>query len=207
MVLKSLRYQAMRTRQETIAEAHSKTFEWILQDNQRSQHLRVNFKEWLQSQNDVYWISERAGSGKSTLMKYLSNNSRTVEILQTWVGNGKLITASFYFRNAGSSMQKSQQGLLQSLLHKILSECRDLIPRVCPSRWQTEHPFASEYEPWSRMELFAALDMIKRNLSVTKYCFFVDGLDEFDGDQTEIITILKGLATSPNIKICLSSRF
>lgn len=56
------------------------------------------------------------------------------------------------------------------------------------------------------MELSAAFDVIKRDLSATKYCFFVDGLDEYDGDQTEIITILKGLATSPNIKICRSSR-
>lgn len=42
-----------------------------------------------------YWISRSAGSGKSTLMKYLSNNLKTVETLQTWVGSEKLIIASF----------------------------------------------------------------------------------------------------------------
>jgi hypothetical protein len=38
------------------------------------------------------------------------------------------------------------------------------------------------------------------------FCFFVDGLDEYDGNHIEIIHVLKRLATSPCIKICVSSR-
>lgn len=38
------------------------------------------------------------------------------------------------------------------------------------------------------------------------FCFFVDGLDEYDGNHIEIIHVLKRLATSPSIKICVSSR-
>lgn len=41
---------------------------------------------------------------------------------------------------------------------------------------------------------------------VTKYCFFVNKLNEFNEDQIKIIMILKDLVTSLNIKICLSSQ-
>ena len=39
-----------------------------------------------------------------------------------------------------------------------------------------------------------------------KLCFFVDGLDEYDGDPVEIVDILKGFAASSDIKVCLASR-
>jgi hypothetical protein len=39
-----------------------------------------------------------------------------------------------------------------------------------------------------------------------KYCFFVDGLNEYDGDDEEIIDLLQDLASSKNIKVCVSSR-
>jgi len=39
-----------------------------------------------------------------------------------------------------------------------------------------------------------------------KFCFFIDGLDEYDGDVEEIIDLLQNLSSSPSIKICLSSR-
>lgn len=39
-----------------------------------------------------------------------------------------------------------------------------------------------------------------------RFCFFVDGLDEYDGQEEDIILFIKQLAASPFIKICASSR-
>lgn len=38
------------------------------------------------------------------------------------------------------------------------------------------------------------------------FCFFIDSLDEFDGNYATIVHIIKDLAASPYIQICLSSR-
>jgi hypothetical protein len=39
-----------------------------------------------------------------------------------------------------------------------------------------------------------------------RFCFFIDGLDEFGGDHLEICETLLHLSKSPHIKMCLSSR-
>ncbi|KAH7385982.1 hypothetical protein BKA66DRAFT_608294 [Pyrenochaeta sp. MPI-SDFR-AT-0127] len=59
---------------------------------------------------------------------------------------------------------------------------------------------------WSRSRLQA----IFRQLSVldptqTKFCFFVDGLDEYNGDYDDLIGTLRSLI-NPNVKLCISSR-
>jgi hypothetical protein len=96
-------------------------------------------------------------------------------------------------------MQKSQTGLLQSLLYQVFLACPALILEIC----STHDP----KEPWGRKELFAALDAIsKQTLLQTKFCFFVDGLDEYEGNDEDIIRLLQDLAASPSIKICVSSR-
>jgi ABC-type thiamine transport system ATPase subunit len=53
----------MDNREERILEAHEKTFRWIFKDSP--------FKHWLESKtgSNLFWISGKAGSGKSTLMK------------------------------------------------------------------------------------------------------------------------------------------
>jgi hypothetical protein len=39
-----------------------------------------------------------------------------------------------------------------------------------------------------------------------KLCFFVDGLDEYDGDPETLIKLFTTISESPHIKICLPSR-
>jgi hypothetical protein len=111
----------------------------------------------------------------------------------------QLFTASFFFWNSGFPMQKSQAGLLQSLLYQVLRACPSLIMEVCPSK--------APGEPWKRRELFEALNKVsKQNILPAKFCFFVDGLDEYEGDNEDIIALLQDLAASLSVKICVSSR-
>ena len=205
-ILGGLHFWGMRMREAGITEAHARTFEWIFED-QPVLRPQVKFKEWLSHGSGIYWIAGKAGSGKSTLMKYLVSEPRTESLLQTWAGNEALVVAKFFFWNAGNVMQKSQEGLLRSLLHEVLSQCPQLMQSVCPSRWRNSELYDIHSEPWTIQELIGSFDLLLRipNLS-SKFCFFIDGLDEYQGDQFVLIQTVRRLATSSSIKICLSSR-
>jgi hypothetical protein len=213
-ILKSLCFKSMTVRHSKITEAYCKTFDWILNSSNlppTDPRSRIRFANWLRSSRGIYWISGKAGSGKSTLMKYIIDNQTTTSLLREWSESIPLTTASFFFWNAGTDMQKSQQGLLQSLLYEVLSKCPDLIPTICPSRWKSRNPtwssFRGSADLWQLSELIQAFNQLKSQAATnTKFCFFIDGLDEYEGDHCEIIDILNDMVTAPNIKICLSSR-
>ncbi|KAE8447855.1 hypothetical protein EG329_010084 [Mollisiaceae sp. DMI_Dod_QoI] len=205
-LLSSLYFKSIKVRQAAIKEAHVRTLEWIFDDDTECPHPHSSFLRWMQSGNGIFWITGKAGSGKSTLMKYLCSSEKTHGALQSWAGAGKLVMPSYFFWSAGNTMQKSQEGLLQSLLYQILKECEDLAPTICPARWAGGLK-SSFLEPWSYEELSEALDSLaKLGQLSTKFCFFVDGLDEYDGEHVEIIKTLKNFASSSSIKLCVSSR-
>jgi hypothetical protein len=136
-------------------------------------------------------------------MKYICNHSKTTDALSIWAGSKTLVTAKFFFWNAGTPMQKSLQGLLQSLLYEVLQDLPSLISTVCAERWKTVIPV----RPWDIDELSEALHGTLR-LTQHRACFsvFVDGLDEYEGDIHEFLRVLNGFMRYPNIKFCLSSR-
>jgi len=96
-------------------------------------------------------------------------------------------------------MQKSQLGLFQSLLYQILKSLPRLIDVVCPSRL--------EHEEWDVRDLKAIFARIatQKDLEV-KFCFFIDGLDEYNGTEEDVVDALKFLSISKDIKICASTR-
>ena len=60
---------------------------------------------------------------------------------------------------------------------------------------------------WSNEELSKAFKRLsEQELLPIKICIFVDGLDEYHGEHQDIISIFQDAGTSPNIKLCLSSR-
>ena len=209
-VLDSLSDMGMTARYEKIADAHAQTFEWIFQDYTRNtgSHSRNTFIEWLTHGTGIFWVTGKPGSGKSTLMKFLSHHRLTSEILTHWSGTKKLIIGSFYFWYAGTEFQKSQEGLLRSLLCEIFRQCPELMQIVLPQYWDSASPLSgSSHITWNRSELIAAFDRLALYPNLTcVFCFFIDGLDEFDGDHNEIVVLIQGFAKSENIKWCLSSR-
>lgn len=205
-ILESLRYQRMEARQEKIINAHAQTFEWIFKSSS-GPLSKDNFVEWLTNGNDIFWITGKAGSDKSTLMKFPSHHKSSTSALQRWANEKELITATFYFWHAGTELQKSQEGLLQSLLHGVLSQCPEVMPQVIPKRWELCTRTQYTYCRWNRAELLDAFAQLSSQSTLrNKFCFFIDGLDEYDGDHSEIVDLVQGLARSIDIKICLSSR-
>ena len=204
-LLMTLDFATRTGREANIEEAYGRTFEWIFSETNLSgaSPHRLSFMEWLKMGDGVFWISGKAGSGKSTLMRYISNEPRTLRILRNWGSNQKLIIASYFFFNAGDSLQKSQQGLIRSILFDILSQCPDLVPTVAPARL---HDHYLRSRPWKTSELRGICRGLTQQSIDMKFCFFVDGLDEYEGEHRDVINILNDLATLPNIKLCVSSR-
>ncbi|KAH6683967.1 hypothetical protein B0J14DRAFT_458323, partial [Halenospora varia] len=210
-ILESLKFETMTERQSRIAKAHEKTFEWIF--SKRVDDSWSNFAEWLSSSGGVYWIKGKAGSGKSTLMRYISANPRTIKCLNDWAGNLPLLTGHHFFWNSGLPAQTSQEGLLRALLYGILTEQPTLLPTVFPSYWARTYTVAATMQQapitydWSLstlMDGFALL--VNQDTLPAKLCLFIDGLDEFEGDHGEISDLFKDVSSSPNVKVCLSSR-
>lgn len=60
---------------------------------------------------------------------------------------------------------------------------------------------------WSEITYaFSALRTLSTEMGKSKFCFFVDGLDELDGPVAEAIEFIKAVAANPRVKIVLSSR-
>lgn len=131
-VLESLSFPVMWDREDDIAPAELATFEWIFKQPRSVDRPWNSFKEWLKSGQGTYWISGKTGSGESTLMKYLLRHAITKQALQLWADRTDLVIASFLFWNGGNELQKSQDGLLRSLLYQCLRERRELLSLVLP---------------------------------------------------------------------------
>ncbi|EDN93180.1 hypothetical protein SS1G_09046 [Sclerotinia sclerotiorum 1980 UF-70] len=201
-ILKTLRYEGMSRRQSNIIEAHIGTFEWII-----NPHL-TGFIDWLREGGDVYWINGSAGSGKFTLMKYLVGHKVVKNALTDWADTKPLFTGNYYFWGAGNGMEKSQQGLLRSLLYDILGNCPSVLPKLFPDRWVSlNHAGINMDGSWSKAELLDAFNQLTKNqVWPGKFVFFIDGVNEYMGDPSETARLLKAFATSAEVKVIVSSR-
>jgi hypothetical protein len=96
---------------------------------------------------------------------------------------------------------------MQSLLHQILSACPVLASSLFPERWEAYCLFGDDPYPLTETELKRSFGLIREiDPTVSKFCLFIDGLDEFDGEHTELVAFIADLSMSPNTKLCVSSR-
>ena len=207
-ILKSLEFDEYRRRFTDVHKAHKKTFDWILKDSVNSETTSTHFRDWLQSQNGIYWISGKAGSGKSTLMKFITENETVNQCLQDWAGpSAESVLIPWFFWAAGSPLQRSIEGLFQSLLFQILRKYPRLIPIVCARRWQEDTVYGEKSDAWTSDELEEAFVTLEQQpMPGVRFCLFIDGLDEFEGNPNDIIEKLQSLVRSEGIKVCASSR-
>jgi hypothetical protein len=209
-LLASLRFPTMENRFDEIEPAHRKTFEWIF--SPPPQHLRwSDFPQWLSGGTGIYWVNGKPASGKSTLMRFICDNPQTASLLNKWSRPKRLITATHFFWNSGIADQRSYQGLLRALLFDILRQARNLIRVVFPDEWAAHrgHPTRLILEPesWTLPRLIKAFEHLFQQASDdSRFCLFIDGLDEYDGDPFDIINLFTSISKLPNVKLCLSSR-
>jgi hypothetical protein len=165
-----------------------------------------NFIRWIHGDSGLYWVTGKPGSGKSTLMKFLHDDSRTQQHVTQWSAGFPLVIAGFFFWNAGTTMQMSRLGLFQTLLYDAIKNDAELVPILFAQRWRSYQLFGGDLRPWSMTELAQAFRNLIADTS-KRFFFFIDGLDEFDGDGAELVDFIAETLTSrTNVKICVASR-
>lgn len=186
---------------------------WREQRKWRNQKRR-SFLKWLRTEDGIFYCSGKAGSGKSTLMKFLAHERRTREELSFWsrAKEKTLILSHFFFWSSGTPLQRSLEGLYRGMIWDILRQCPNLIPVVFPAVWScigVREP-ASTFQPFTMGELESAMDRLFLDEAVTsshRICLFIDGLDEYEGDYWKFAKSIKiWAASSKDVKFCLSSR-
>ncbi|KAF5668955.1 NACHT domain-containing protein [Fusarium circinatum] len=205
-LLSSFQYPDMNHRKNEIHRRHKSTFDWIFKGGvlDTTQRVRSDFVRWLKSSEGRYWISGRPGTGKSVLMKFIISDERTIDTLQQWQPQVRILT--HFFWKVGSPMQSSFKGFLCSLAYQLFSldkqhamECfrqnSDWFRRTGPGDWDSED--------------LQSLVASYLSLPSRPFCLFVDGIDELlDEDGVGILTAFldKLQQLSPLLKICMSSR-
>jgi hypothetical protein len=113
-----------------------------------------------------------------------------------------LVPASFFFWNSGAALQRTQKGLLRSLLYQIIKRKSRLIPIAFPDYLSNEYS-----GNWKTGVLEDALWRVFQQTTLPiKLLLLVDGLDEYDGDHWNLATLFKDISSLPNAKIRVSSR-
>lgn len=228
-ILQRLMFPSMYKREDGISDAETGTFSWMVNENDEArcqqkyiqegdeETMRVKtgqeFMTWLNSGHHIFHISRKVGAGKSTLMKFLGQCPRAQRELQRWVGDKQLIFAQFYFWGSGDKLQMSLEGLYRHLLFEVFRQCPELIPWYFPGLWSNlasgnaiSHQATFRFE-----EIKTAFNrlMSEKVTSSHRICLFIDGLDEFEGDEVDHWSIARDLQSwknSGSIKLCVSSR-
>ncbi|KAL3452740.1 hypothetical protein BJX65DRAFT_154111 [Aspergillus insuetus] len=202
-ILKSLIYGNPFTRENDILNKHDGTFEWIFDEGPET---GSTFLSWLRSDDGIFWVQGKPGSGKSTLMKFLCTSTGRIKQHLQLPATGKTpVFFSFYFWLAdGAKLQNTEKGLLCSLLYQFLETSW-----ILDSRYLTDARLRQKKTQgnWDLVELrslvFLAADTLLADHSV---CVFVDALDECQAeDLVKVLNSIKQLS-SRGVKVCVSSR-
>lgn len=198
-LLKSLEFDQIDERKNTIKRAHTKTCKWLLQS--------APYLDWLEvakrsEHHGFLWIKGKAGAGKSTLMKFaLERAPKEVQ------GSS---TLSFFFNARGRAMEKSTTGTYRSLLLQLLTRFPKL-QNVFSLLYSSTVDF-DENREWSVESLKMLLEEAILMLGKAPVICFIDALDECD--ETEIRDMIQffehigDLSTERDLPFftCFSSR-
>lgn len=174
------------------------------------------FLTWLRAGDKTFHVPGNPGSGKSTLMKFVSQHERNMEELKAWATKKTLIFCVFYFWNPGSPAQRNLAGLYRSVLFQALSQCPELTEQVFPVQFRRLKNFNGDkmverIQGFDEVHIKEAFKLLLSRAVPDKYrlCFFIDGLDEYEGNfikHEELAKMLQSWVTSGAIKLCVSSR-
>lgn len=207
-ILNSLWFSRMSDRLDDIKPAHQQTFEWIFSSHKNEGLTTCTFMDWMAGDNGIYWVSGRAGSGKSTLMKFLAQDDRTGPAFETWAGGRDLIIARHWFwSQAQDPLQKSLQGFLRALVHDIIQQNHDYAPLLFPDQFVAGKDWADFPTSHELTRAFSRLSSMDNPPACI--ALMIDGLDEYEASEEEhfeLARVLKEVGRSNNFKVVVSSR-
>ncbi|KAI6473655.1 hypothetical protein MCOR17_002528 [Pyricularia oryzae] len=168
--------------------------------NSRLQWHRIT--DWLDSNHAIYWVSGKAGSGKSTFMKYLINHPTTERLLCQRRPRTRIL--SHFFWRAGSELQKNIKGFFCNLLHQLANHNESILATLIQhvEDWQDKE----SHQDWSEKELRSLVKTVIES-EPSPICVFIDGLDEVPVQQKlwEQVRMLAEFDKA-SVKLCVSSR-
>lgn len=218
----SIFFQAFEARKENVSAPNAKTFDWIFDregTTSRQKATWPSFPKWLESPESTqqYWLSGKAGSGKSTLMANVIREdlkgAQTRMHLGRWSGSKPLHVLSFFLYRAGGALQSGLEHLLKSLIWQLIKavpQAQDiLLAHFLPHAEDDRIPM------WPVQKL---KEMLKLGLDIADDCAFlicVDGVDEFQDHAnpnecsttaSDLVDFLCDIQNRPHVKLFLASR-
>lgn len=223
--------EVSHTRYDEVVDASPHTYRWIYDDASNGKILnavkltdeaaqaKTALWSWLQSDDGIFHIAGKPGSGKSTLMKFLMKNNKTKKLLDQWSKSEKLVVVKFFFWRLGDWRQNTLRGMKQSVVAQVLKDVPELSRDLFPGVYQAEiGPNLLYKVVIEASDVERAFDRLLGSQHILqskqyKICLFLDGLDEFKElaesinheDLVEKITAWVDQSAG-HLKVCLSSR-
>ena len=157
------------------------------------------FPDWLQDGKGIFWINGKPGSGKSSLMDFISRNLRPgglgFNTLRQWANPKPLGLLSFWFyRPSPSDLMMSMQGFWRFLCFQILNQESNLVMRIRENQDGTAPQslrsslliLSSREQSWLDTELRLWFEYLLAH-SESKIFLLVDGLDEVEKDREGLL--------------------
>ncbi|OCT46197.1 hypothetical protein CLCR_01046 [Cladophialophora carrionii] len=226
-LLDALAFPEMNERRNMIEQRVSdfgSTYGWVLgqPDKRFFNPFRSDdheFVEWLRNGKELFWVSGKPGSGKSSLMDFIYQNiharGSAFDMLAEWARPMPVQVLTFwFFRPASSVLLKSLQGMWRSLCFQMLEQNEKLVETIrtdddglAPASLKSCLTMSgSRARTWTDTELRSWFEYLITH-SEYKYCILVDGLDEVASDHEALLHDVRYIVSiSKTVKICCSSR-
>ncbi|KAI1758095.1 hypothetical protein F4782DRAFT_536756 [Xylaria castorea] len=209
--LRILAFPEMNSRENSIPAAAADTCAWILK--------HPKFQRWVTTaEAQILWILGHPGTGKSTLIKYVS---QWPPYQSSKEGSKSLFITSFYFYNLGAQLHRTANGLLRSVLFQLLKEFPNCLESFKEHQIQLDID-AKDEQVLGGLNLLNLLENTLRNaLEVTPVWLFIDALDECrnemgdpDDETEEVRGLIRDLtnlqkvlgSSTHHLRICCSCR-
>ncbi|RFU80831.1 vegetative incompatibility het-e-1 [Trichoderma arundinaceum] len=210
-----IQFKNIQTREEAISKNFEATFSWIFRKEPPKKDdvpMWSSFPKWLEDDSEnVYWITGKPGSGKSTMMKLILQQKSFWEGLPQSTGSLRLLLVKYYAWLSGDTLQKSLEGLKRTIIFQALKQYPELLPVLTPRRWAFCQVLRSisglpMWEAWEVEESFEAL--LSSCGETIKLILFIDGLDEFDMPPIQLIEYIRYMKARchTGLKVCAASR-
>ncbi|CAG8979215.1 hypothetical protein HYALB_00013142 [Hymenoscyphus albidus] len=173
--------------------------------NNTCQWIQTNpkYQGWRRRLNGLLWMRGKPGSGKSTVMSYIQRNNDRKDPTEN------SSTAFYFFSGQGTSFQRSQIGLLQSLLHQIVSTVPSQLRRVQRVYEEKKRSGENLELQWSSFELQDLFRQMFAFPDIPPIRLYIDALDEANEDSpNEILFFFQSILENPatRLSICFTCR-
>ena len=175
---------------------HGRTCQWLLQ---RQEYLDWRDQSKFSEHRGFLWIKGKAGTGKSTMMKYAYAHSR--KLLR-----GEIVV-SYFFNARGTELEKSMDGMFRSLLYQIFDRSSDR-----ESLFDILQTHGYKLRTLNLEVLKDIFKLVIENLGQQCLTCFIDALDETNEDDVQdMINFFEDLGQSAaaengQFHVCFSSR-